>query len=153
MLYFQAVISITNALLGKSESSPLPSPVDPFHLPQAFSYFFVNKIDTICHGHDTDIGSLPTCNDPQLLGKPLSAFHPVSEATVKNIIRQSSTKTRKIDPLPASFFNQCLDTLLPYITTVVNNSLLSGSFPGSFKSVIARPLLLKSSLGPENFGI
>ena len=79
-------------------------------------------------------------------------FHPVSEATVKYNIRQSRTQTCELDPLPASFLNQCLDTLLPYITSVVNNSLVSGSFPVSFKSAIVRPLLKKPSLDPENFG-
>ena len=144
--------NITNTLLGQSESSPLPSTVHPSHLPQAFADFFANKIATIRHSLDIDSTSSPTCNDPQFLGQPLAAFHPVSEATVKDIIRQSSIKTCELDPLPASFFSQCLDTLLPYITTVVNNSLVSGSFPGSFKSAIVRPVLKKPSLDPENFG-
>ena len=142
---------ITNTLLGKSESSPHPSTVHPSHLPQAFSDFFANKIDTIRHSLDTDSTSLPTWNDHQFIGQPLTAFHPVSEATVKDIIRQSSIKTCEFDPLPASFFNQCLDTLLPYITTAVNNSLMSGPFPESFKST-KRPLLKKPYLDPVNFG-
>ena len=144
--------NITNTLLGKSESSPLPSTVHHSHLPQAFADFFANKIATIRHSLDIDSTSSLTCNDPQFLGQPLAAFHPVSEATVKDIIRQSSIKTCELDPLPASFFSQCLDTLLPYITAVVNNSLVSGSFPESFKSAIVRPVLKKPSLDPENFG-
>ena len=119
--------NITNTLLCKSEFSPLPSTIHPSHLPLAFSDFFANQIDTIRHSLDIDSTSLPTCNDPQFLGQPLAAFHLVSDATVKVIIRQSSLKTCELDPLPASFFSQCLDTLLPYITTVVNNSLASVS--------------------------
>ena len=42
------------------------------------------------------------------------------------------------------------DTLLSYITTVVNNSLVSGFFPEFFKSAIVRPVLNKPSLDPEN---
>ena len=105
------VHNITNTLLGKSDSSPLPSTVHPSHLPQAFSDFFANKTATFLHCLDTDSTSLPTCYDPQFLGQPLSAFHPLSEATVKDIIRQSSIKTCEFDPLPASFFKRCLDTL------------------------------------------
>ena len=56
--------NITNTLLGKSESSPLPSTVHPSHLPQAFADFFANKIGTICHSLNIDSTSLPTCNDP-----------------------------------------------------------------------------------------
>ena len=65
----------------------------PSHLPQAFADFFSNKIATILHSLDIDSTSSPTCNNPQFLGQPLAAFHPVSEATVKDIIRQSSIKT------------------------------------------------------------
>ena len=97
--------NITNTVLGKSEASPLPPTVHPSHLPQAFSDFFAKKIATIYHSLDIDSTSSPTCNDPQFLSQPLSAFHPVSEATVKDIIRQSSIKTCELDPLPRSFFN------------------------------------------------
>ena len=41
-------------------------------------------------------------------------------------------------------------TLLPHITTIINHSLSSGSFPSSFKSAIVRPLLKKVTLDPEN---
>ena len=37
-----------------------------------------------------------------------------------------------------------------HITTVVSNSLISGSFPESFKSAVVKPLLKRSSLDPEN---
>ena len=82
--------SITNTLLRKSESASLPSTVHPSRLPRAFTDFFVNKIDTIRSSLDTDSTSLLTCNDPQFLSQPLPAFHPVSEDTAKNTIRQSS---------------------------------------------------------------
>ena len=144
--------NITNNLLGKSESSPLPSTVHSSRLPQAFVDFFANKIATIHHSLGIDSTSSPTCNDPQFLGQPLSAFHPVSEATVKDIIRQSSIKICELDPLPPPFFNQCLENFLLYITIVVSNSLVSGSFPDSFKSAVIRSLLKKPSLDPENFG-
>ena len=55
-----------------------------------------------------------------------------------------------LDPLPASFLGHCLDTLLPHITTIINSSLSSGSFPFCFKSAIVHPLLKKSTLDPDN---
>ena len=89
--------NITNTLLGKSESSPLPFTVHPSHLPRAFADFFANKIATIRHSLDIDSTSSPTCNDPQFLGQPLAAFHPVSGATARDIIRRSSIKTCELD--------------------------------------------------------
>ena len=43
----------------------------------------------------------------------------------------------------------CLDTLLPYLTTVINNSLSSGVFPSVFKSATVTPLLKKPGLDPD----
>ena len=111
--------NIQNSPLGKSESSPLPSNVHPSRLPRAFSNSFANKIDEMRHSRDTASTSLTTCNDAQFLGRPLTACHPASETTVKNIIRQSSFTTCELDPLAVSFFNQTLDTLLLNITTVI----------------------------------
>ena len=123
---FSVLLTFCNTLKG---SYVICGNFNFHYLPQTFSDFFANKIYTIRHTLDTDSTSLPTCNGPQFLGHPLSAFHPVSEASVKNIIRQPDIKTCELDPLSAFFFKQCLDTLHPYITTIVNNSLMSGSFP------------------------
>ena len=54
-----------------------------------------------------------------------------------------------IDPLPTPLFLECLDVLLPYITSVFNSSLTSGVFPTIFKSAIVRPTLKKPSLDSE----
>ena len=40
--------------------------------------------------------------------------------------------------------------LLPSITSVTNDSLLTGSFPSAFKTTVVRPLVKKSSLDTEN---
>ena len=117
-----------------------------------FQILFANKIGAIRYTLNTNSTSLPTCRDLQFLGQPLTAFHPVSEATVKNINRQSSIKTCEFEPLPASFSNQCLDIHLPYTTTAANGSLLSGFSPESLKTAIVRPLLKKPFLDSENVG-
>ena len=38
-----------------------------------------------------------------------------------------------LDPLPANMFYECLDIFIPYLTTIFNDSLLSGFFPTDFK--------------------
>lgn len=43
----------------------------------------------------------------------------------------------------------CLDILLPHITTIINDSLSTGVFPLEYKSAIVRPLLKKNSLDPN----
>ena len=46
--------------------------------------------------------------------------------------------------------NECLDSLLPCITAVFNNSLVSGVFPSVYKSARVKPLLKKMSLDPDD---
>ena len=48
--------------------------------------------------------------------------------------------------LPQDLFIECSDVLLPYITTVFNQSMSSGVFPSDFKNSLVIPLLKKPSL-------
>ena len=48
---------------------------------------------------------------------------------------------------------ECLDSLLPCITAVFNNSLVSGVFPSVYKSALVKPLLKKMSLDPDDFSV
>ena len=50
-----------------------------------------------------------------------------------------------LDPFPSLLF-ECLDTILPTLTAVINNSLTSGIFPQVYKAAIVKPLLKKSGL-------
>ena len=55
----------------------------------------------------------------------------------------------ELDPLPTSFLTNCLDDVLPHLTSIINDSLPSGLFPSAFKSAIVKPLLKKTTLNPE----
>ena len=140
---------MTKALLGKSDPSPLPSIIPPSRLPQAFSDFFANKISDLRQTLDAQSTTPPQFPDPPFSGLPFTSFQPVTAADLKEIIGKSPIKTCELDPLPAFLLVHCRDTLLPYLSSVINNSLLSGSFPSVCKSAIVRPLLKKPTLDPE----
>ena len=74
-------------------------------------------------------------------------YTPVSGNDVKEIIEESVSKSYELYPIPmpTSLLHDCLDILLPHITYVVNDCLLSGSFPPDFKAAIVQPLLNKPS--------
>ena len=74
----------------------------------------------------------------------------MTETVVKDVIKNTTIKTCTLDPLPASLLSSVIDDLLPYITSIVNESLTSGYFPTALKTAIVRPLLKKPSLDPEN---
>ena len=62
-------------------------------------------------------------------------------------------KTWDLDPIPTSRLFDCADEIVPALTHVVNESLLSGTFPTVFKHAIVKPLLKKKkkpSLDPNN---
>ena len=82
---------------------------------------------------------------PFFSGTPLTDFRPVSELIVKNVTRKSAIKICELDPLPTSLLIKCLDHLLAYFSAVMNESVLSGSFPQIFKTAIVRPLLWKKN--------
>ena len=74
----------------------------------------------------------------------------MSEQELRSVILESKSTTCSVDPIPTSLFLDCLDDLLPTLTQIVNDSLLSGSFPSVFKHAVVRPLLKKPTLDHNN---
>ena len=52
----------------------------------------------------------------------------------------------ELDLLPEVLFFDCIDILLPCITDIFNQALLTGIFPSDFKASVVIPLLKKPSL-------
>ncbi len=73
----------------------------------------------------------------------------MSEETVRQIIKDSSSKSYSHDPLFTWRLKQCLDTHLPVITEIVNLSLLAATFPDNFKEAILTLLIQKVFMDPE----
>ena len=51
-----------------------------------------------------------------------------------------------LDPVPTYLVHECLDDLIPTITAIINESLVSGIVPPPFKQAIVLPLLKKPNL-------
>jgi hypothetical protein len=54
-----------------------------------------------------------------------------------------------MDPVPTWLLKDCLDSLLPIITRIVNQSLTESEMPSNLKQSIVVPLLKKPKLDPE----
>ena len=54
-----------------------------------------------------------------------------------------------LDPLPSSVLCDCLDEIIPIVTSIMNKSLSSGIVPQSFKHALFKLLLKKVSLDPN----
>ena len=78
----------------------------------------------------------------------LRSFNQLSEGDISAIIciKNAAKKSCNLDPMPTQLVVDCLDQLLPIITTIVNCSLSQGVFPGEWKDALVKPLLKKAVL-------
>ena len=72
--------------------------------------------------------SLQSVSHTDLDGFQLTAFHTVSESTVREVLNKTAIKTCKLDPLPSLLLAEHIDDLLLSLTSVINDSLFTGSF-------------------------
>ena len=68
---------------------------------------------------------------------------------VEAIIKSMGNKSCLLDPVPTWLFKNCLNELLPIVTSIVNLSLQTGTFPNELKNAVVRPLLKKPTLDPD----
>ena len=60
---------------------------------------------------DSESASPPVIDYHPFSGSPLTAFKPVSESVVCDIIKNTVMKTCELDPIPTSLLCDCLDSL------------------------------------------
>ena len=85
------------------------------------------------------------------MGNMWEKFDLVSEDFVRKVILESPKTFCPLDILPVHLFFDCIDVLLPHITSIINKSLESGIVPSCFKEAIIKPLLKKSNLDKDIF--
>ena len=133
---------LVNTLTGMTSSNPLPNDTNDKLLDNEFADFFMNKIQKI----RDNLTKNPVY---QLTGKSipsLTEFRSFTQTEVREIIFSMKTKSCKLDALPTKLLKECIDSILPTITSLVNISLSNGVFAFRWKIAIIRPLLKKSTL-------
>ena len=129
--------------MGNSAIPVLPTDISLKELPEAFCKFFSDKIKDI----RCELDSCPIDNDfIPFDGIPLTCFRPVSEETVRDRVLKSPTKSCALDPIPTGFLKACIDSLVPLVTHIVNESLESGTVRDVLKQAIVILLLKQPSL-------
>ena len=77
-------------------------------LPELFSNFFSNKVQTIRDHLDKPLSEVdqdsPYAHDNQFSGCPLNSFTPISENSLRKIILQCAPKTCELDAIHCVFF-------------------------------------------------
>ena len=138
------LFQVTNELLGKPKSKPLPCDIPRTELAERFSDFFVEKIRLL--RSELDSRSCSPAQFHAYNGPMFSDFVPVTEKEISDLITQSPSKSCMLDPIPTDMLKQYTSDLAPLITDIVNRSLSSGVVPKLFKQAVVAPLLKKSGL-------
>ena len=140
---FEIIKSLTKPL--KQEQYPDSDSLKD--LADAFGDFFIMKIQKIRTKLDSQdpepitIPRVPVKEEDMLLSS-----QPLTEDDVRKLIKQSPNKQCSSDPIPTWLLKECLDSLLPVITLLVNKSLQIGYFPEEWKNALVKPLLKKLGL-------
>ena len=136
---------VVNSLSKEPLGTCLPEHDNATKLANEFASFFVTKIELI----KEDLNKIHV-REPRLLVvnavEKLHHFSAVSVEDVSKIIRESTSVSCKLDPVPTWLLKSCLDALAPSITEIVNMSVLTGLVPDNWKTALVVPLLKKPGL-------
>ena len=129
----KALFKCINELTRKSRTTTLP-----FEYPKGknnrtvLRTSFVKKIEKL---QNFFTESATRYQSLSLVSQQLQEFQPATTDEIQKLIKKSASKSCPLDPIPTFLLKECLEELLPAITTIINASLLSASVPISFKKV------------------
>ncbi|GFR58908.1 RNA-directed DNA polymerase from mobile element jockey [Elysia marginata] len=146
----KALYNVANTLSGiggSSSQGSIPKTIPADQLAERFGNFFIEKIANIRKPMDTASSPLPSFG--YFEGDCMTMFEPVKKEDVMKIIKTSPPKSCCLDPIPTPLLVIHLEHLIEPITTMINQSLLSGIVPVPFKHALVLPLLKKPNSTPE----
>ena len=110
---------LVNTLMGTTSSNPLPNHTNDKDLAEEFAYFSMDKIQRI----RDNLTENPVYQPTRKNISRLAGFRPFNQTEVKKIILSMKTKSCKLDTLPTKLLKECIDSILPTITNIINISL------------------------------
>ena len=130
---------LSSQMMGKFGDAMLPSNICPESQPDKFNESFVHKIEEIRRSFDPD-RPIPT-NLVEFSGTAFAEFQLVTEDFAKTVVQEMPQKSFDLDPIPTSVLYDCLDEIIPVVTSIMNKSLSSGIVTQCFKHALVKPLL------------
>jgi hypothetical protein len=113
-----------------------------------FNEFFVEKIETLSGRIPDTPGTDPLLGPRKKMTEKKLEFNlrTVSVAEVKKIIlRLKNSKATGVDGIPTCVLKRGVEVLAHPITWIVNQSIISGTFPKGWKESIVVPVLKKGN--------
>ena len=144
----KTLFKVARKLVGDDGNPTLPSCDNLLALTNQFSDYFRDKIEKLKSNITLKPSQSATYMERSFTGSTITAFEAISREAVNRIIQSSPAKTCDLDPIPTSLLKKCIE-LTPIITTIVNKSLTSGTYPDIFKEALVRPLLKKKGTNKD----
>ena len=116
----------------------------------SFANFFSSKISNIRNDLDNAPSTDLSVDISDSCDSTFSMFAPATEDEVRKIKMDAPVKSCMLDPIPTSLLKDCIDVLLPVVTTIVNRSLLTGEVPPVLKTARITPILKKANADPDD---
>ena len=137
--YQRKLFKMASALLGGSSQQQYLKHSDPAMLANDFGRFFTQKIDDIRSKLDRidpssnqpDYSTRSSVQEHWYARTPFTNFEPISSEGIKKLVLNAPNKTCDNDPIPTKIVKDCINELLPTISSMVNLSLSSKSPEGS----------------------
>ena len=144
----KSLFKITNELMHRQRDASLPTFHDPFVLANDFAQFFTEKVEKISQTFTT-VSSNASAREETEQVPQISELEIITKEELKKVIISGNSKCCHLDPIPTTLLKECIDLLLPTLTSIVNGSLTGGEFPSALKFATLVPLLKKPSLDKE----
>ena len=135
------LFATTKKLLNQPAEMLFPPHSDKVALANDMESFFDNKITDIRASLDNSDNLYSIANRQISCSSSITDFRGVDINYVKKLVLSAPTKSCLLDPVPTGVLKDCFDELLPILSTMVNISLQSGSFPDVWKESLVTPLL------------
>ena len=151
----RATYKVVNKLLDKEYGTKkLPNGESDVTISNSLKDFFHNKISSIYSDIKKSQENSSMSYEENLIPVPEDLKHAhyfkiMTANDVSEIIQDMGAKSCEMDPIPTWLLKNCLEELLPIITTIVNVSLQTGVFPDQMKSAIVRATLKKTNLDSD----
>lgn len=142
------LFKIANGLLSQPHQKRLPTSYNDTNLATLFNVYFDEKIIKIRSNFTTNICNTTT---PAYTQTKLTTLHPTTADEVRRLIGSCSPKCCELDPIPTWLLKECIEEVLPLITSIFNESLTLGTYPDTFKEAIIKPLLKHGKTDTEDF--
>lgn len=113
---------------------------------EEFLQFFQDKVKNI---RFQTTSSTHVVSVSPIISASLNQFEPTTLLTLTKTISHMKPSSCQLDIIPTSFLKEVLETIGPTVLSILNNFLVSGVFPSSFKHALIQPILKKPGLDPH----